>query len=598
MIVVNSSTRQFNIPGADMTFGVEADNGSERKVFQCPRYVGNGLDVAGSFVRINYRNANGEIDSYLVNDVTVDGDNITFTWELSPKVTAYKGQIRFVMCVTGPDAKVAWHTTLGTGVVLEGLEPDYVAIQADTTDVVAQLIALVGRQTAAVTAEGTNQVTVVKNAAKAAETASVAEIEAKGANVRESIPDDYTALSEAVDGLVRGRAPGIVCSAEGTAIAVADASNMAMQGLRVFGRSTQDGVPSPASPVEIKSVEAPVVTVAGKNLLNADLMINDQFVKNADGTYTLTKNGASNLRFSKRAACSLPSGTYIMSVASVTDTENIVRLALTFASGKELSVAVTPNIPKTIVVDEEITKFAAYIPSDRSDGSYTTFSGLMLERGSVATPYETYKPIQTITTTYTLPGVPVTSGGNYTDSNGQQWLCDEVDLERGVLIRRLVTHVLSGDMLMYVWTDTERERGITVRGLSMDYSEGKEANALCSHYKTRANGSITLGQIGIRRVGDYPSLYLLHEEGVATTISEWKTYLNAQIANGTPVTVLAKAEAVTEVPLTETEIAAYRAMHTNKPYTTVLNSAGAHMAVEYVADTKLYIDNKIKEVLR
>lgn len=30
-----------------------------------------------------------------------------------------------------------------------------------------------------------------------------------------------------------------------------------------------------------------------------------------------------------------------------------------------------------------------------------------------------------------LPGIPAPSGGNYTDQNGQQWVCDEVDLERG-----------------------------------------------------------------------------------------------------------------------------------------------------------------------
>lgn len=31
-----------------------------------------------------------------------------------------------------------------------------------------------------------------------------------------------------------------------------------------------------------------------------------------------------------------------------------------------------------------------------------------------------------------LPGIPVDSGGNYTDASGQQWVCDEVDFERGV----------------------------------------------------------------------------------------------------------------------------------------------------------------------
>ena len=36
-----------------------------------------------------------------------------------------------------------------------------------------------------------------------------------------------------------------------------------------------------------------------------------------------------------------------------------------------------------------------------------------------------------------LPGIPVTSGGNYTDPQGQQWVCDEVDLERGVKVQRV-----------------------------------------------------------------------------------------------------------------------------------------------------------------
>lgn len=36
-----------------------------------------------------------------------------------------------------------------------------------------------------------------------------------------------------------------------------------------------------------------------------------------------------------------------------------------------------------------------------------------------------------------LHGIPVTSGGNYTDPSRQQWVCDEVDLERGVRVQRV-----------------------------------------------------------------------------------------------------------------------------------------------------------------
>ena len=43
----------------------------------------------------------------------------------------------------------------------------------------------------------------------------------------------------------------------------------------------------------------------------------------------------------------------------------------------------------------------------------------------------------TLPTPNGLPGIPVTSGGNYTDSTGQHWVCDEVDLERGMKVQRV-----------------------------------------------------------------------------------------------------------------------------------------------------------------
>lgn len=36
-----------------------------------------------------------------------------------------------------------------------------------------------------------------------------------------------------------------------------------------------------------------------------------------------------------------------------------------------------------------------------------------------------------------LPGIPVDSGGNYTDADGQQWVCDEVDFACGVYVQRI-----------------------------------------------------------------------------------------------------------------------------------------------------------------
>ena len=42
-----------------------------------------------------------------------------------------------------------------------------------------------------------------------------------------------------------------------------------------------------------------------------------------------------------------------------------------------------------------------------------------------------------------LPGIPVDSGGNYTDASGQQWVCDDVDFEReGCMYRELPQHLI------------------------------------------------------------------------------------------------------------------------------------------------------------
>ena len=64
---------------------------------------------------------------------------------------------------------------------------------------------------------------------------------------------------------------------------------------------------------------------------------------------------------------------------------------------------------------------------------------LQVEQASEATSYEPYHTPQTLilSTPNGLPGIMVTSSGNYTDENGQQWICDEVDLERGVYVQRV-----------------------------------------------------------------------------------------------------------------------------------------------------------------
>ena len=72
-------------------------------------------------------------------------------------------------------------------------------------------------------------------------------------------------------------------------------------------------------------------------------------------------------------------------------------------------------------------------------GTYSETFTLMIVDENQTEDYEPYHTPQTLTLSAPngLPGIPVASGGNYTDENGRQWICDEVDLGRGVYVQRV-----------------------------------------------------------------------------------------------------------------------------------------------------------------
>lgn len=71
-----------------------------------------------------------------------------------------------------------------------------------------------------------------------------------------------------------------------------------------------------------------------------------------------------------------------------------------------------------------------------------------------------------------------------------------------------------------------------------------------------------------------------------------------QYAAGIPITVVYVLETPIETPLSDAELLAFKALRSNKPTTTILNDSGMFMSVDYVADTKTYIDNKIAEIIK
>ena len=129
-IEIDADTRIISMMPQGELFGVESDEKSERKYFKVPKIVGNGVDLSKLQLRINYQNASkmpSGKDMYIVKDATVYNDEwVYFSWELSRKVTLYKGSIYFIVCAVKADSNGnitnEWNTTLAEGKVLEGLE--------------------------------------------------------------------------------------------------------------------------------------------------------------------------------------------------------------------------------------------------------------------------------------------------------------------------------------------------------------------------------------------------------------------------------------------------------------------------------------------
>jgi hypothetical protein len=179
--------------------------------------------------------------------------------------------------------------------------------------------------------------------------------------------------------------------------------------------------------------------------------------------------------------------------------------------------------------------------------------------------------VQTLTllTPNGLPGIPVTSGGNYTDSTGQQWVCDEVDLERGVKVQRvnvvdLSTCVITGTTNLAV----TKRLAIRLPLKGRDY----KIEALCNklqffvsfakdtlHFYVDTFNAQVFIPIGAKNPeeGEYILFYAL----------------------ATPI----------ETPLTPDEIAAYKALTAYGPDTVVQAGDGAGVKLVYQRDVNIAI---------
>lgn len=452
-------------------------------------------------------------------------------------------------------------------------------------------------QTRNVTQEGEKQVQAVRAAAQ--------EIVAD----REQIQKNKAGI----EALKQGKADAIVETASGETIQVKDSSGLGFEGLRIFGKSTQDGTPTPENPVPIVNVGdkgTVEVEITGKNLLNLQCY-------SAETMYNLEEEPVLTNNYGTEISTTEAVNKVVIKQKKIANTENpssyengfmIFAFRDDFVIGKlynlsfDLEVINNPlntneimllvngsysqraNIQKRVKTQfqyqkQELRQFIEL----RCSGMDFVLSNIMITEADCDYKYEPYHDSQslTISTQNGLPGVKVDSDGNYTDNNGQQWICDEIDLERGKYVQRVGKYVFDGTET----ASNDRPPTIIVAMRSEGITGKTGTGKLMTNYAELVFSNQTGRWFGFGTT-----------KWKVNNAEELKAFLKSKYDEGKPVEVQYILASPIERDLTPEEIAAYKALHTNYPTTVISNDESAYMEVSYVADTKNYIDKKFKEL--
>ena len=352
----------------------------------------------------------------------------------------------------------------------------------------------------------------------------------------------------------------------GNPISVDDAFPAPLRGLTVYGKSTQDGTPTPDAPVPIVSAGdggSMTVKVTGKNLFpvvtNANLSKINKPTGGVRYGYVFYVPVKSRVTASGNADIGMNCfvGDFDIKTQTYTQIAQLISerggtYAATLQSGWYVIYMANDYLP-TILIKLNDAK-------------------IQLEIGTEATVYEPYhEQLLTLPTPTGLHGIPVTSGGNYVDQSGQQWICDEVDLERGVKVQRIYKVDVDGENVKF--EQAGDYANLVPRGLPIaSYANGQKTYAISTFTSLSWFFNTVNGQF----------LYL-----IAANLAD---QLNASCKKQPGKVYYALATPI-ETPLTPAELAAYKAFVTYGPDTVVQASDGAGVKLDYQRDVNLVVKN-------
>lgn len=291
---------------------------------------------------------------------------------------------------------------------------------------------------------------------------------------------------------------------------LADSDNGKIQDMMLYGKSSQDGTPTPENPVEIKSVVNPAIKICGKNLFDSK-------------KFPIISNRA--IDTNTGAMYESLSGNYCA-------TEKYIPFPY---SGKKISFNASMSLcayDKDYKFISTVNKNNGQVPTGtmyvRFDIKTEEKDKAQIELSENATTYEPYKE-QTIQLPITLNAIPVSSGGNVT-INGQQYVADYVDVERGKIVRKINKLILTGEenweMGFENWETYPYS--FKVENLKKYVLGGDVMNAKYPWYQKKANR-------------DLNSMNAPYDKCIAvsdarfSSVNEFTNELKKQNSNGTPL---------------------------------------------------------------
>lgn len=415
--------------------------------------------------------------------------------------------------------------------------------------------------------------------------------------------------TEKVNIIIQKAELNIKDSASGDKIHLTDSADGKIVDFALFGKAIQKGEPTPEAPIDIE------VSGESYNLIpypyseTTHTQNGITWTDNRDGT--VTANGTQSDGFSDFFLIStdkpmiLKAGTYIFNgclSGGVLD-ETYFMLIGSIIDGVTARLASDTGNGATFTIDKDTPIWALIRYAGGVVATNHVFKPKLRKASlSVEVKSENEDGTKSITATILTPsgiaGIKVSSDGNYTDENGQQWICDEIVKYAdgtGKRIKRINKVIADGVNLAFSErypTDNNVIYSIDTNAIPAIKREHSDESVplMSSHFITTNYGNIVNNDImGITKVGGYTRLIC--------GFGKNSELLNLELANSwlrsNNVAIYYQLETPVETPLTSEEIAEIEKLHTLYPVTNISNDADCGMKVKYIADSKNYIDNKL-----